>query len=84
MSSMQQDTARSKKKQDRVAAVVILLWLVAIADWFLTQKLPVWMTAILFIGATGYAGFRVWQTSQRPDHSPRELNFQISVLYVIF
>ncbi len=83
MSSMQQDTARSKKKHDRVAAVMIVVWLFAIADWFFTRKLPVWMTAIIFIGTAGSAGFRVWQTSRRPNHSLRELNFQISVLYVI-
>jgi len=82
MSVIPQDLARSKKKHDRLAVVVILLWFVAIVDWFLTGKLPVWMTAIFLIGAAGYAGFRVWQTSRRPDGSPLALNFQFSVLYV--
>jgi len=83
MSSMQHDTARNGTKHDRIAVVVLMMWLAAVADWFLTKSLSGWITAIIFLGAVGYGSFFVWQTSKRPNRSAREINSQLSVLYII-
>ena len=81
-SSKPQNPTRHITQFDRVTAGVCVVWFLAIADWFLTQKSPVWITAIIFVGAAGYFSHLAWKTSKLPERTPPRLNFLISVAYV--
>ena len=79
---MQRNLKESGKRNDRVGAIVCLVWSVAIADWFLTQKSPAAITAVIFVGAAGYFSSLAWKTWQHPERTLPRLNFRISVAYV--
>lgn len=81
-SSKPQNPTRHITQFDRVTAGVCVVWFLAIADWFLTQKSPAWITAIIFVGAAGYFSHLAWKTSKLPERTPPRLNFLISVAYV--
>ncbi|MEI6541517.1 MAG: hypothetical protein WCO86_18625, partial [Planctomycetota bacterium] len=81
-SAMQQDLTGSRKKHDRFSAVVGLVWSLAIADWFLTQKSPAWITAIIFVGGAGYFCHLARKTSKRKDYTLTKLNRLRSFAYI--
>ena len=81
--SMPQSLTTSQKKFDRATAVVCLLWIVAIVDWFLTQTFPSAITAVIFSGAAGYFSYLAWQTLKLPSRTLPGLNLLLSVTYVM-
>ena len=81
-SAMQQDLTGSRKKHDRFTAVVGLVWSLAIADWFLTQKSPAWITAIIFVGGAAYFCHLARKTSKHKDYTLTKLNLLRSFAYV--
>ncbi|MEX1232056.1 MAG: DUF4159 domain-containing protein [Planctomycetaceae bacterium] len=80
---MLKNAARICSHIDTITAIVFAVWLIAIADWFLTRRLPSVVTAILFLAATGYLGYRTYQTSRQPNRSVRTLNLQLSALFLV-
>lgn len=80
---MQYNLTGSGTKHNRVAAVVLLVWFIVIADWFFLQKLPASITTIVFIAATGFVSHLAWKTSRLPDRSFLRLNLWLSVCYVL-
>jgi len=83
MNSLKQQSLIPYRTQlDRVAAGVCLVWLIAIADWLLTQKSPAWITAVIFAGTAAYSSHVAWKMSKLPDRTLPQLNLRISFAFV--
>ncbi|MDA0832656.1 MAG: DUF4159 domain-containing protein [Planctomycetota bacterium] len=75
--------SRIRSNIDTITASVLAVWMVAIADWFLTKRLPAVVTALFMLAAVGYLGRLAFQTSRQPIRAIRTLNLQLSALFIV-